>query len=104
VGGETKIECGRKCESARQHKRQTETEGWMMWERERKHERERERESETYLVLDKEGEKTARESNVQCVAVCCSVLQCGAVWCSVGQCGAVRCILLQCAAVFCSVL
>jgi len=31
VGGETKIECGRKCESAREHERQTEKEGWMKW-------------------------------------------------------------------------
>jgi len=34
--------------------------------------------------------------NVQCVAVCCSVLQCVAVRCSVLQCVAVCCSALQC--------
>jgi len=41
---------------------------------------------------------------LQCVAVCCSVLQCVAVCCSVLQCVAVCCSVLQCVAVRCSVL
>jgi len=43
-------------------------------------------------------------SVLQCVAVCCSVLQCVAVCCSVMQCVAVCCSVLQCVAVCCSVL
>jgi len=35
-------------------------------------------------------------SELQCVAVCCSVLQCAAGCCSVLQCVAVRCSALQC--------
>jgi len=72
------------------------------------------------------GEGSAAQrvvSQVQCVAVCCSVLQCGAVvgrrsalflsfsvlqcvaaWCSVLQCVAVCCSMLECVAVCCSVL
>jgi len=37
-------------------------------------------------------------NNVQCVAVCCSVLQYVAVCCSVLQCVAVCCSMLQCVA------
>ena len=37
--------------------------------------------------------------NMQCVAVCCSVLQCVAVCCSVLQCVAVCCSVLQCGAI-----
>jgi len=40
--------------------------------------------------------------NIQCVAVCCSMLQYTAVCCSVLQCVAVRCSALQCVAVCCS--
>jgi len=40
---------------------------------------------------------------LQCVAVCCSVLQCD-VWCSVVQCGAVWCSVVYCVAVRCGVL
>ena len=45
-------------------------------------------------------------ANMQCVAVCCSVLHCVAVCCIVLQCVAVRCSVLQCVAVqlTCSVL
>jgi hypothetical protein len=43
-------------------------------------------------------------AQMQCVAVCCSVLQCVAVCCSVLQCVAVRCSVLQCVTVYCSVL
>ena len=39
------------------------------------------------------------ELEIQCVAVCCSVLQCVAVCCSVLQCVAVCCSVLQCFAV-----
>jgi len=41
---------------------------------------------------------------VQCGAVCCSVLQCVAVCCSVLQCVAVCCCMLQCVAVCCCML
>jgi len=53
------------------------------------------------------GEGSAAQrvvSQVQCVAVCCSVLQRGAVCCSVLQCVAVCWSVLQCVAVCCSVL
>jgi len=42
--------------------------------------------------------------NIQCVAVCCSVLQYVAVHCNVLQCVAVCCSVLQCVAVRCSAL
>jgi len=44
-----------------------------------------------------DSQKSARYlSELQCVAVCCSVLQCGVVCCSVLQCAAVCCSVLQC--------
>jgi len=43
----------------------------------------------------------ASDSEIRCVAVCCSVLQCVAVCCSVLQCAAVCCSVLQCVAVCC---
>ena len=43
-------------------------------------------------------------SQLQCVAVCCSVLQCVEVCCSVLQLVAVSCSVLQCIAVCCSVM
>ena len=42
------------------------------------------------------------KTDVQCVAVCCSVLQCAAVCFSVLQCVAVCCSVLQCVAVCCN--
>jgi len=41
-------------------------------------------------------------SQIECIAVCCSVLQCVAVCCSVLQCVAVCCSVLQCVAVCCT--
>jgi len=41
---------------------------------------------------------------IECVAVCCSVLQCVAVCCRVSQCVTVCCSVLQCIPVCCSVL
>jgi len=43
-------------------------------------------------------------SVLQCVGVCCSVLQCIAACCSVLQCIAACCSVLQCAALYCRVL
>ena len=40
--------------------------------------------------------KVAKSDQMQCVAVCCSVLQCVAVCCSVLQCAAARCSVLHC--------
>jgi len=42
--------------------------------------------------------------DMQCVAVCCSVLQCAAVCHNVLQCVALCCSVLQCVAVCCSVM
>ena len=52
------------------------------------------------IVQDVSHHYSRRSSQVQCVAVCCSVLQCVAVCCSVLQYAVVCCIVLQ----FCSVL